>query len=110
MVGPLEALQVLHVAQGAHARAGREQKVVEAQPAVGGAVARALRAILAVSRKCVFSHFFPYGRAGARFPRAQPRARPWGARQSILLSMEMCFDYLIAFIALKLAENDEIRF
>jgi len=28
--------------------------------------------------------------------RVQPRARPCGARQSILLIMEMTFDYLIA--------------
>ena len=43
----------------------------------------------------IFSQFFPHGWVGARFPREQPRARPWGASQSILPNMEVCFDYLI---------------
>ena len=38
------------------------------------AIARALRAKTIASRKCDFEHFFNMRRAGARFPRAQPRA------------------------------------
>ena len=33
-----------------------------------------------------------------------PRARPFSARQSILLITEMVFDYLIAIVSLKAAE------
>ena len=36
-----------------------------------------------------------------RAARAQPRARPSSARQSIVLIMEMIFDYLIASLAQK---------
>ena len=64
-------------------------------------IARAVRAKIQASTKCDFGHFFDLGRAGARFPRAQPRARPYGARQSILQDMEMLFDYLIASVAQK---------
>ena len=35
---------------------------------------------------------------------AQPRARPYKERQSILLKMEMFFDYLITIVAQKLSE------
>ena len=48
-----------------------------------------------------FPTFFKYDRAEARFPRAQPRARPSSARQSILLITEMIFDYLIVTVSLK---------
>ena len=42
--------------------------------------------------------------AEARFPRAQPRARPYGASQLIPLITEMVFDYLIVDVAQKLAD------
>ena len=48
--------------------------------------------------------------AGARFPRAQPRVRPYGARQSIPLITEMLFDYLIVDVAQKLEKVDALEF
>ena len=45
------------------------------------AVARALRAKKEDSRKPDFYTFLQYRWAGARFPGAQPRARPFSARQ-----------------------------
>ena len=46
---------------------------------------------------------------GARFARAQPRARPCNARQSILLIKEILFDYLITSVAQKLADLAQIE-
>ena len=51
------------------------------------AVARALRAKKEDSRKPDFHTFLQYRWAGARFPGAQPRARPCSARQWILLTI-----------------------
>ena len=53
--------------------------------------------------------FFKYGRAEARFPRAQPRAHPCSARQWILLIMEMIFDPLIISIALKTMKRHQFE-
>ena len=41
---------------------------------------------------------------GARFSRAQPRARPYSARQSIALIMKMILNILILSVSLKIAE------
>ena len=68
------------------------------------AVARALRAKMCNSQNADFFTFSNLTRAEARFPRAQPRARPFSARQSILLIKEMLFDYLIVIVAIKAAE------
>ena len=56
-----------------------------------------------------FLTFLEYRGAEARFPRAQPRARPHTARQSILLIKQMLFDYLIVCVALKLAKISAIE-
>ena len=44
-----------------------------------------------------------------RSARAQPRARPHGARESILLIKEILFDYLIASLAQKLAQIESVE-
>ena len=46
---------------------------------------------------------------GAQFFRAQPRARPHGGRQWILLTKEILFDYLIASVAQKLTDLAQIQ-
>ena len=51
------------------------------------AFARALRAKKEDSRKPDFHTFLQYRWTGARFPGAQPRARPCSARQWILLTI-----------------------
>ena len=45
-----------------------------------------------------------------RAARAQPRARPSSARQSIVLIMEMIFDYLIASLAQKAEKIQSFEF
>ena len=44
-----------------------------------------------------------------RAVRAQPRARPYSARQLILLTWEILFDYLIAILAQKAAFLDFVE-
>ncbi len=44
-----------------------------------------------------------------RSARAQPRSRPYGAHQPILLTKEILFDYLIASVAQKLAEIEFVE-
>ena len=68
------------------------------------AVPRALRAKMYSVKIMNFPTFSQYLCTDARFPRAQPRARPFSARHCILLITEMLFDYLIAIVALKAAE------
>ena len=67
------------------------------------ALARALRAKMIHLKNIIFHDFLVYRRVGARFPRAQPRARPCGVRHRTATIQEMSFDYLIVSIALKLA-------
>ena len=62
-------------------------------------VARALRGSKYGRENAIFCQFSQYQLTGARFFRAQPRARPNGARQWILLTNEILFDYLIASVA-----------
>ena len=45
----------------------------------------------------------------AQLPRAQPRARSYGARQLILLNKEMIFECLIVIVALKLVTVAQIE-
>ena len=68
------------------------------------AVVRALRAKTATSRKSYFWQFFEMDWVGAQFSRAHPRARTHSARQSILLTKEILFDYWIITVSLKLAK------
>ena len=51
-----------------------------------------------------FENFSNMYLTGVRFARAQPRARPYGARQSNLQNMEIIFDYLIVNIGSKLTK------
>ena len=73
------------------------------------ALARALSIQTAALQKLDFRWFLKYGRAEARFPRAQPRARPYSARQSIVLTMRMILNILIVSVALKLAEINRLE-
>ena len=63
-----------------------------------------VRAKISSAQNVEFYTFFNLVWAGARFPRAQSRARLFGARQWILLTKEMLFDYLITIAAQKAAE------
>ena len=64
------------------------------------AVARALRGSKDARGNAVFKTILPIAMDGcAVFCSAQPRARPNGARQWILLTKEILFDYLIASVA-----------
>ena len=56
---------------------------------------RARCAPIWILAKIDFFTTFLLGWAEARFPGAQPRTRPYGTRQSILLTKEMLFDYSI---------------
>ena len=53
-----------------------------------------------IVEKAIFCLFQNVGGRGRGF-RARNRARPYGARQSILRNMEMFFDFLIASVAQK---------
>ena len=68
------------------------------------AVPRALRAKIYSLKIVNFPTFPKHLWADARFPRAQPRTRPFSARQRIPLVMGMLFDYLFAIVALKADE------
>ena len=60
-------------------------------------------------KKLAKSSYYKVGRVGARFSRAQPRARPYSARQSIALIMKMILNILIVSVSLKLAEINRLE-
>ena len=64
------------------------------------APARALVSKMYLVKKAIFG-LFQTADGRRRGFRARNRARPYGARQSILRNMDMFFDYLIASVAQK---------
>ena len=61
-------------------------------------------AMLKITKKLHFPSYLCWLSA-----RAQPRMRPFSARQSILLIKEILFDYLIASVAQNLADLAQIE-